>query len=356
MPTSPTGDEGLGEGEIHVEGVLLVGAVEVESSSRYLTRDLRCAPSETATVCLPVNMTQKSVVQGDSLDKCWALKNYKYTSEPEQDLLCRVQQFMAVDFLAGEFAAEFRSAFKKHLLLEQQESAAGPRSITQVRKDRDKERGAASVPLEESADSSETSTFETGDLTKNEGANVAGHSATYAESQHQDMARIDSESNQVTVVVLFTGCLRGKTRFGAAVLQSMRVLQYSAHNSSVAAPTSSVSHPTTSGVPSADRVALAEFLQIQCYHVRSAELSETRRHSRIEVTLNIRNLHAEDVSVNVEAVDRRSADQSPRKPATRGFRWDGKTKHCNISIKAQEKCSLVFHALISKPGVFDLKR
>lgn len=294
------------EHNLHVEGVLCSGAKLLSTPS---IND-HCSVGETTTLCIPLNTAPNECVGNNWSD---SIKGPAHFVNSEANMHSLLNAFVKIEVGASEYAAAMKSARLERALQEQQETAAGPRSISQVRKDRDKEKD--NVRNSSNADEQPRNEMFSG----KEGSMMTG---------------------RISLVVFFSGNFKGKQRFGVCYLPSLQILQ---HISGVTSDQSKESK------------LQPEFLQIQCFHPHKAELQEIGRHVSVTVTLVVRNLRTEEVSLNVEAIDRRGND-SVRKPSSRGLRWDRKTRYCNILLAAGEQRSLVFHALLSRPGVFDLKR
>jgi hypothetical protein len=396
----------LSEGEMRLEGVLVFGSLAADTLADY--RNVRCAVSETATLCLPLALTSSRRCAGTpvpspsdapSLTECWAHKDLQnlpsilrasQNDSSDAALLSVVEQCMCMDVSSAHHAVALKTAINKRALQEHQQAEAGPRSIAQVRKDRDKERdkdGASTPALSvmtgvdqvDGEDSTVDIDFEDAPTNRilTPGVDAQGEllrdDDTNAVTLRQ-LLRRDAQKGRVSLIVLYSCGFRGSVRFGTCFLHSVRVLQPAAQISFAAQAGLGSATPAAPAPPAFSDKAYSEFLQIQCMHQQKMTLAVCKRreigniesdsahddtwnrsHCHVPVQLQLRNLRDEKATVTIEALDRR-AEQSPRKPSTRGLRWDRKTKFCNVPVPAGGCSSLNFHALISRPGVFDLKR
>ena len=305
------------------------------------------------TVCLPFSFDgqDKSRPSADneplalsqSLQSFCSTESLTATEELlQKDKMKVIEQFLCRNFCIQEFARQMRVVREELVLREVEETAAGPRTISQVRKDRSKEttEGAAEA--------------------------VACTKASSIVSLNTVLEADRSQGN-MSIVVEWRCCYKGRIRTGICFLPALHLVQYS--NSASTSPATSLA------LDPAARTS--EFLQVSVLHDGVARIASGRQSCLVPVMVVFRSLTAEPLALSIESVDRRSSHLSTnqaapvgaaaavaeaasssnlKKLSVKGLRWDRKTKHCGIELTAYGTTSVTFYANISKCGVFDLKR
>lgn len=318
-----------------------------------------------------------------------------------------LEKFASISYTWQLFRHDIRYAEYQNRLANLE--TAIPRTITQVRKDRQKELtnadsfadinmfdeikldmddddivdSSASVTANDDQSKMEnvshgTEINDTQSLSINEsGLDKTFNTTNGYPSSATDLAHLEASGGNVNVIVVWKCQWQGKPRLGMHNLSHVSVL---------------LNHSVSSSVDFSKRkktiLRSSDYLLAGIYHVPKLDMQSKSesKDSRmtnglvVPVTVQLRSVNQKPLIISVEVVDRKetkdtaskdgnlenkapqiksSSDDSNvavAKSSSRGFQWICKTKYQDIELRPFASTSLSFHALITQPGVFDLKR
>jgi hypothetical protein len=359
----------LAEGCAKIEGIWLLGRGEALSSHTAgitaKAHRLIAAPSERLSLCIPIAIPNSSGSASEDNavnyrgSSSWLLPvngSVIESGDPSTSPASIADRFLCNEVAATAFTKAVATARQQHDFEESANENAGPRSISQVRRDRQKELEAGGA----------------GDGSGSDSPGARGASDISDLSGADALAAQDSANGQATVVVLWLVRWQGNVRRGMHVVRSVSLLG---------------SRPTIE-----KSRAPVDSLLVGIIHPQSVTMSESavdeygNRGVTVPVELQLRSVHPRKLIVSVEAVDRRDrsstvggegagrestgdrdrgsklppiddgSSMALSKASSRGLTWYCKTKHKELTLSPQENIQLSFRAGISRTGVFDLKR
>jgi hypothetical protein len=375
-------DEVLEECSIRIESVNIIGALREEIGAVPIVTQRFIRSSEKLSVLLP-SVLSTTIVNGSSsrlhpyvwhavsetgIPKASApISQSNYVSISDASVLSN--HYASLIIMDKRYQAELQEArnMKKIEALEAEET--GPRTISQVRRDRKKD----NFQTDEGADDLSFNL----DLGKN-----------WIPRNYEDLAirEVYETSSNINFQTLGSSALGGAcivvswvARFGGCTRRGMQIL----HDVPVLSSTpSTVSSRSSSNLPygkvlrkpkistdsAQDLASIENRISVTANYLSKVVMDPSRKSCLVDVTLSILSTYPSVVRLTVETVDRMSSvpisDDSkasntfPTKPsqASKGIIWLGKCKYSNINLSPFSNVELKFTASISKYGIVDLKR
>jgi hypothetical protein len=237
----------------------------------------------------------------------------------------------------------------------------GPRSIAQVRREKQGSSGA------DTAASSSTQ------------AQIQASGAVGA----QDIADLAAARNGLTVAAVWACRWEGKLRWGMHKISSLSFVgegisavggQQPVHAAVSAKGAAGVVSPSVPAAPSSGKPA-ADYLLVGIHHAPTYTIGSAADSAvEVPVTVRLRSLSSEPLSVTIAALDFVSAETHKNTPAgphyvyndnpefsiekvaNLGMRWNGKTQHIGIALLPNTETEVTMRAYITKPGTFNLNK
>ena len=398
LPDLTTGDEHIEieDNAIKVMGLWLLGAgvpfrykpspralIEAGDSSNTVIRskqgaDLLACPSERIARCFPVKITgqKNSLTSGSSTavhGQCsWLLPMPAPANAKDKHLhlVQVVEQFLCIASATARFDREVDSSRMLVQAAELEAETMGPRSIAQVRREKlQLQNSPTGLPI--------GSPIVLSDISKAEGCGITTPSSA------QDLADLAATGNSLTVAAVWACRWEGKLRWGMHKISTLSFI-----GEGVSAVGGQLGGPGTSAGRKASAIGAgivlpssqsgrpaADFLLLGVKHVSTLTLPTTPPHAvEVPVTLSLRSLSNEPLSVTIAAIDLTTATSNKftstapqyvyndqpeytfEKVANLGLRWNGKTQHIGIVIPPNSEKEVHMCAYLTQPGTFDLNR
>lgn len=226
-----------------------------------------------------------------------------------------------------------------------------PRSIAQVRRDRQKE--------ENEKDSQ--STYKINAPTIN----------TTFPMNALEFSEMEAQNGNITLVLVWICKWQGKLRRGLLISPSVsvdhpdvssRFLANQMFSLPLASPTASAASLARNRTCSNMKDNISDLLLVAINHPLTIKLDHQKLSVIVPITLEIRSASNETFLCCIEAVDKRPlnsnniTDNKLYNQALKGLRWEGKTKYIDLKIAPYSSLTLNFKAAISKAGVYNMKR
>ena len=240
---------------------------------------------------------------------------------------------------------------KSRIDLQREIDQNAPRSIAQVRRDRQKEENEKAAQSNVIVKSSNINT-------------------TFPMNAN-DFSEMEAHKGNVTIVLIWVCKWQGKLRRGLLISPSVSIdhIDLSSkyltnsqqmYNLPLASPTASAASLARHRLTSSIKENLSDLLLVAINHPSSIVLGQNLSVT-VPVTLQLRSASREILLCCIEAVDKRplnSSNHSENKlyNAIKGLRWEGKTQYIDLKINPNSIINLNFKANISKAGVFNMKR
>ena len=353
-------EEALVGGAVHVEGIYMLGAAVPEVRPDASARTASAAPSERLTLCLPVVLAQMSRTPAG------ACSGHKSWLVPLSKRLAGNLAFLGVVTRA---LCSLYSTVRLHRLLrearlnqkETQDDEA-PKTIQQVRRDKDKDRDAQAVGDDTAAAATAANaTAANGSSAKPAVRRIESHgalsvfefsgggaasapSAFLASSSQQslascrgvpttesDLADVEGQNGSVNITVVWVCKWKGQIRRGIHSISQIPLYAGAGMSSVVVRP------------------SRTDLLLVGVTHEGEASIPADRRSVRVPVSVELRSVADEALTVSVEAED-------PSLPCERAMRWEGKTAYVDVVLAPRATATLTFFAVLGGAGVYDLKR
>lgn len=284
--------------------------------------------------------------------KSWAipLSSSNQTSDNTDRI---IERFICTSTCSKQFQKDIKFAeYQSYLQANDQEA---PRTISQVRKDRQKD----------IIDVNNEYQYEGYNENDSNNLEILQNILRGYASNAKELAIMEARHKTVGIAVIWKCNWKGSIRTGVHYLPSISLRQIP-HNMLT-------SIPTMRGIVK----STADNILVNLEHMTMASLNHSSGNSLqsvlVPMNVHIMSICDEPLFVNIEVVYRRdkkevsasgtstflSSDDSflaVAKSSCRGLQWQGQTKYYNVPIDPFQKISLPFYALISKSGVFDLKR
>lgn len=167
------------------------------------------------------------------------------------------------------------------------------------------------------------------------------------------LATAERARSTCSVAVVWSCRWHGKVRTGVHFLAGVPMIVQQLPAASPTVPRPLLIAPTRTVASWADA------LQVSLLHDHCVTLSAGCSGVMVPVVLELRSVCSQGLVVSVEALDRRSAGSSAgssSRGAPKGLRWEAKTKYMGVTVDSFVTTRLAFKAMISRTGVFDLKR
>jgi hypothetical protein len=287
-----------------------------------------------------------------------------------------LERFVGMSYASTMFRRDIHEAKEIYRLA--QEETQLPRTITQVRKDRQREQmisastSQTNLPLDQQLALLQD-TLEDIDLNVDSSSqgeiHKTGANVGYPMSAHE-LSVYEAQTGNVNIMVIWKCKWQGKIRLGMHYIPHVSIISQEARYES-----------SNKKIPRA--LKLPDSLLIGIYHEKQlkfapSDATNTSRGLLVPVTVRLQSAHPRAIYLNVEVVDRKDTstnastlgnipagnmsksaedmNSAVAKSSSRGMLWHCKTKYQQVYIPAFSFTSLLFQALISHPGVYDLKR
>lgn len=398
---------GLSEGSCRVDAVLLLGPVRTDlSAAPTSSRSLITEPNEKATTCLPVCLTHitESNAPSDSSsggknscatwfiepsDRTFSVGGKDKQFSPLNKEL--VERLLCCDASSKTLGETIHRLKRQQQLEAENLEDQGPRTISQVRRDRKKEGGVDEV------DGQPKSDLSTRDL-------AAGEELLYPTSA-LDLAKLQTQKGTVTVIVIWSCFWQGVLRQGVSSHADLSFVvpapAPSSATSTASATYSSVvssTHSTSSSAITTTvkrSMSLPDYITIAIRHAPSVMLSaiddgadNVPEHSTasVDVFVDIVSCFHNTLLLSMEALEKKlvlttekiasaasvkrgsvgtkgaegaavtGSQTNKQATALKGFRWKGQTKYSAVELTPHTSKTITFRASFSRKGVFDVKR
>lgn len=319
----------LEEGSCCVEGIMMLGGamhshvvhgMNVKDSSGNSSTPLRGA--EKMSVCIPIDQVKSNEVNSKS--DHWLLK----TVETHTALLDVFSVLSFNNVITEEELKECRLREKERQMMG---ADVAPRTIAQVRRDNRRLQmtsviNVAELTDEESADNAELDLLQNGLL-----------------KQVQKVDTFESIRQNITLGIAWVYRIDGKLRHGLHLI-----------------------HRQSLSPADASDINAAEKLSVGMVHAEQCEWDFSAGHAPIDVCVELKSLSVSHLCVSIEALDwidinsdsMQSSAGNPtrRKHPARGLRWEGKSRFVDIDLPPHSTVRLPFLALVTQPGIYDMKR
>lgn len=236
-----------------------------------------------------------------------------------------IESFLCIWYADHEFSNKLQEARITVQMAEDEANAAGPRSIAEVRRERQRQ-------LELKAKNNPSEDWDT--VYDEVGTAVP---ITTPKSV-SDIAKLELRKNCVNIATVWVCRWADKIRWG-------------------------IHHTPHVGLHHTEANAISN-IHISIQHPKELTLptTEALNSSRISVKVTIRSLSYQAIRVSVRAqtnhkeFDSKNGDLSLHRVHNLGFEWVGKVTHEEIFLPAQQDIELDFQIEVLKPGIFDLNK
>lgn len=304
--------------------------------------------SESLSIFIPVNLLAGPEVEiqlKSHPPSSWILK----LDDDGAAMQTILEKFTYISFCSHRLCNEMGKARVKIRQAELSGVDAQPRTISQVRKDRTMQRSNSEYVAEEKVTQDDDGTAETRSLLD---------------------VIINSEIRKggATVAVAWLCHWRGQVHHGLSILHHQHLHKSTGlmnDSSSAVAPPPIRPKSTNSMVPILTLAGSSDFLSVGFQHPHKVEWDFSKGRCPVNVEVGLHSTSpTRTMLVSVEAlewIDISSARQnstSPRRkrPPLKGLHWEGKSRFVDVELAPLATVRLPFLALISRRGVYDVKR
>eukprot|EP01034_Spumella_vulgaris_P025924 gene25924-32432_t len=343
---------------------------------------LLAAPYERVVGCFPVRYSDGDAVADEELltrsGNCsWLMPlpeavRSDATGSDSQGMLVEVmEQFLCIAAASEQFerdVAESRKLVRSEAI---EADRAGPRTISQVRRDRQKAEDGLRYG-DESTDCGDDSDSDLDEFHPLEEVSLCaakkpiGKTVSFVKggelrsnpSSLADIAFNEAQNRSVTIALLWVCRWEGRIRWG---MQSVPNLSFVAGALSAASSSSSGS----TAVPKPQQRNPADFLLVGLHYPHRVQLEgEAPYLQYVPVRVSLKSVSDRPLLVSVEAEDHDNAGEASgtsnsggtiEKRINTGFRWSGKTGCAEFTLAPHTETDLNLFAAISQAGVYDLK-
>lgn len=443
-----------GMSKLSIDGIWMLGCGEYKQVNVDLTPEQQINTSERMSLCLPIEITSESHSALPNHLRDWYLgmdssstgistnpnkasnpslgKDTKDDGNDEQlaghqcwlvppraeydDLHLKVvERFLCDSLAANIFIRRLHSARCEKILNDEKAKAEGPRSITQVRKDREKEianSGSSSkdggdmvsISLEDDedcvmeSDQAEIERQKALNVNKKkfEASSVFSSSGPFIHLSPLLWSLLEAREGNITLVVLWS-CLRNdqSLHYGMTPLHQVSLLSTWQSIRSVPWPLFTSNplpfhnlHVNNSSGNAGNGLTIcpADMLLVGVNYPRhvSVEWQDicTSVNAIVPITLSLRSVSSEPLIVSIEAVMKKDRDKdkerysmdhhygdiaseingeisslaSVAKSSSKGLFWVGKCKYLCLTVKPFTSIQIPFVACITRLGIMDIKR
>jgi dimeric dUTPase (all-alpha-NTP-PPase superfamily) len=369
-------------------------------------------PSERLTHCWPIQMINSSardlltnpntIIEEGWLIDLPEIELDKALKVSSNHLKLIVEQFLIIWYTHNEFMKKLEKA-KQFLILEEMEAnAAGPRTIQEVRRERQKISSTKEADNTDGSAEMQTIIDNTQQLTLNEGdgggdesreENGGGGGGGGGVGNHHivfNMKNIicrEILNNSIGITVIWVCRWQEKIRWGmhhipfitilSPILYREMITSSSLNPSSpyfspvVSSSSSSSSSSTSSSLPLVDNRFFhhsLSYLQFAINHLKQIDWKINMLHQFVPVTITIKSLsNHRNISFSLQGLSHQYANINKisnqknneillSKISNLGFIWSGKSRYNNMIIKPKEEILFHFMIEVKKPGVYNLNR
>lgn len=388
---------------VKVVGLLMTGNTspcQPNKNASHFKKPLMTTPTERLTNYWPIKNSNEKLANRSKSHQITIEDGWLFNTLPEMELdkslkltnnqvKSIIEQFIVIWYTHNEFMKKIHDA-KEYLILEELEaSAAGPRSIQEVRRERQK--------LKESAGSTKTdglvTIFENGnDESKNTTDDHHDHEHDHPHPHHHvnysmaNIAKKESSQNSIGLTVIWVCRWQEKIRWGMHHIPFVSILSFQLLSKDML---SSLAQPFIPSSPNPDPdiqetpMALAmknplSFLQVAIHHEKQIiwddspsdrVVSETftedvRKLIKVQLTIKSHANRAICFSIqtmnhqfsNMNKIGNQNNEIILTKLTNVGFSWTGKSRYNRLVISPHQEMSLTFMAEVLRPGIYNLNR
>mmetsp|Transcript_14452 Transcript_14452/g.21723 ORF Transcript_14452/g.21723 Transcript_14452/m.21723 type:complete len:1460 (-) Transcript_14452:198-4577(-) len=359
-----------GNGCCCVSGILFLGAGELAGTIIGATTgpgNEKCIAniSEKLSLYLPVELASAA----DMLDPNPPIGESWFCSPDVSTRISPVfEMFTFMSFCTNRLLREMERARNRIRESELNGSEQAPRLISQVRKERNIKAASNTSSANDSGyDSpcrgiSDVGPFSTGPPS-NPGVRRNENSCEYStDALMSTVARSEMKRGEATVAVAWACHWKGQLHHGISILHRQHLFRSTGleNDSSAsiplpASPVRKLSPGTVSGENPSD------MLGVGFKHPQSITWDFSKGRCPVSVMLELHSTSSVPLVVYVEALEwidmpsNRSSSRR-RRPPVKGLHWEGKSRYVGVLISPQSTVQLPFLALISRKGVYDVKR
>lgn len=342
------------EEECQVEAVWVLGSAKVlqlsPSSVLSAPNEIDLQPiksNEVGSVVMKVEVTDpwsQGVVHEDkelSQNLYWGINSSGLLAKEWRQV---IERFLCLSDTNMRFQIELEAARAKVRAEQEALAGAAPRSISQVRRDNQSKGGSG----------------------PDDGTTLGGTDPRIVfQRSHAGVQWISDQgvvAGEMIVAVAWVCRWKGSIRRGLHITSAL---------------------PLRRAVPARPSSIASDYVAVHLYHDEVVELKGPEEVTVVKVTLELRSSASVALYSNIEALDSFLLHQHGHHPfkkgthaplpvpmkdgvplaiepapqlALKGVRWEGKLIHKNISIAPMGSVSIPFLAVITRPGVYDLRR
>jgi hypothetical protein len=270
-----------------------------------------------------------------------------------------IERFVAIWYSMEHFSRELEIA--RQILLEEelQASEAGPRSIAEVRRARQR--------MQEEAERLE------GEIMGATGPENPMHSGSHTDIMQtlQEVAFAESRKGTLGVAVLWVCRWQNKLRWGLHHAHHIRrsIVQYLDRPMHSVATANVKSLATSAGPPGSNQatndwiiVGLKHSPLIGLSASSSSVAASARQRSTLTINVDIRSVHNKTLYVTIQTIDEAATAASqqmvnhPFSWSSASCQWVGKTRFEDVEVLPHDAASCQFTVHFFSPGVFDVNR
>lgn len=330
--------------------------------------ELLACPSERIARCFPIKLASNAGAPASGTPgagKCSWLLPMPTAKDSHHHLVRVIEQFLCIANSTARFDKEIESSRLLVQAAELEAETLGPRSIAQVRREK----------LEQLAKAGGSSELN---------AATASTRPTKAPESAQDIANLAAARKGVVVAAVWACRWEGKLRWGMHKISSLNFVGDGV--TAVGGQAARISNKPGDGAVSLISKSLGvpvahsnrpacDFLLVGLSHAPTVGICADKNGAvDVPVTLQLRSLSSEPLSVSITSIDFASAEHAKQAPAgphyiyndapdftiekvaNIGMRWNGKTQHIGIVVPPNGQHEVVVSALITLPGTYDLNR
>lgn len=325
-----------GEGCFCVTGLLYLGAGRVAGDIVGIFRDPEKSQKQVANssekICLflPIDLVDPSEILSKSLSEypSWIIKPTNSLETLSTDLI--FEKFTSMSYTNHCLMIEMNKSRIRWRETQGGSNDNQPRLISQVRKERN-----------------------TMKLTSADSSNTVLDCNSY---QGIDIITFDElKRGQLTIGISWLTYWKGKLHHGISLLHHQPILKY--HHSPNLIP---VSPKLASS--SNQQNQLSDVISVGFNHHDRVIWDFTKGRCPLHIMVQIHSIHpTKSFIISVEALEwldmmTTKALNRRKRPPMRGLHWEGKSRYIDLTLSPMSSISLPFLALISRKGVYNIKR
>lgn len=309
---------------VKVVGMWMIGGGEPYNfgHNKSSSSGIYASPLERVAQCFPIQVyPAKSKLAKDS----WLIplsQTYddSFMTTAQIHLHRVIEQFLSIWYADHDFSLKLQEARITVQMAEDEANAAGPRSIAEVRRERQKQ-------LELKAQNNVTEEWDSVEID-----GVKTSSNQFVPKTISDISKLELKKNCVNIVTIWVCRWADKIRWGMHHVPHVGL------------------HHTEANPITNIHISLSHDKEV---HVGEVSVAIQQK---VPVKVTIRSLSYQAIVLQVRvAKDYKENEELQRLPS-KGYNWIGKISYDDILLPAQQEVVLDFEALVIESGVFDLNR